>query len=139
MAKIDWLQDSHVDNLLQKSRKLKNLNLNYCCNVMLKFDFLANSPCENLVSMKLNGCTITDEMLTHIVGKCQFLETLDLQHCHRLTDRGILTLRLLPKLKLLFVDGCRITERSLAPFRGKVKIDLPQKQICYPRRLNLQV
>jgi hypothetical protein len=47
------------------------------------------------------------------------LEMLDLQECRQVTDRGIVSLPSLPKLKYLLLDGTSVTEEGIKELRRR--------------------
>ncbi|XP_046409305.1 F-box/LRR-repeat protein 15 [Neodiprion fabricii] len=134
-----WVTERFLLNLAQCT-KLQKVILADCYQVS---DQAVISLCQNsgrLSHISLENLTISDQTLYAAALYCKTIQEFCLRRCLRITDAGLLSLRSLPFLTKLEVIGCvRVTERGLAPMRGKVEIDLPPKPICQPQPLSLQV
>ncbi|XP_046585784.1 F-box/LRR-repeat protein 15 isoform X1 [Neodiprion lecontei] len=134
-----WVTERFLLNLAQCT-KLQKVILADCYQVS---DQAVISLCQNsgrLSHISFENLTISDQTLYAAALYCKTIQEFCLRRCLRITDAGLLSLRSLPFLTKLEVIGCvRVTERGLAPMRGKVEIDLPPKPICQPQPLSLQV
>lgn len=67
-----------------------------------------------LTSLNISSCDITNKGMAHLAALTR-LQRLDASYCNRLTDECAKTLRALPELRWLNLQGCsKMTSRSVA-------------------------
>ncbi|XP_023296858.2 F-box/LRR-repeat protein 15 isoform X1 [Lucilia cuprina] len=128
LSKCQWLTTGAVDALTLHQNNLEEFDISYCAAI--------GERCLIIFFRKLNKLTIlslahtpsvTDQVLIQIGNYCRALEHINLVGCVAISDYGIQSLtKNCLQLKSLMVQRCDlVTERSLAPLRGKVHIDRP--------------
>ena len=92
---IDYL----VNNLTENVRQLK---LNIQPNLNDEHVKTLVSRCKRIAALDLSHCNITDVSIDHILNYLSpTLEKLNVNGCHKISDKKIMKLKSMPKLKVL--------------------------------------
>ena len=124
MMSCTRLTDAGVGELLQKCTGLVTLNLRYCSNVGgMAFSPLQKTKLKSLTYLDVSGMEIHDLDLSWITGGCVNLKTLFLERIHTISDDGMsLISDSLQALESLSLNGCtKLGDRGLFHLIGYQK------------------
>ncbi|KPU74383.1 uncharacterized protein Dana_GF21540, isoform B [Drosophila ananassae] len=146
LSKCQWLTTGAVDALTLHQSKLVEFDISYCGAIGERCLIIFFRRLNNLTVLSLaNTPSVTDQVLIQIGNYCRELEHINLIGCAAISDYGVHALtQSCPLLQSLMVQRCpQVTERVLAPLRGRVHIDRPGMSYNLPamqhHRLFLQV
>ncbi|XP_017095757.2 F-box/LRR-repeat protein 15 isoform X2 [Drosophila bipectinata] len=146
LSKCEWLTTGAVDALTLHQSKLVEFDISYCGAIGERCLIIFFRRLNNLTVLSLaNTPSVTDQVLIQIGNYCRELEHINLIGCAAISDYGVHALtQSCPLLQSLMVQRCPlVTERVLAPLRGRVHIDRPGMSYNLPamhhHRLFLQV
>ncbi|XP_034099638.1 F-box/LRR-repeat protein 15 isoform X3 [Drosophila nasuta] len=145
LSKCQWLTTGAVDALTLHQSKLVEFDISHCGAIGERCLIIFFRKLNKLTILSLaNTPSVTDQVLIQIGNYCRELEHINLIGCASISDYGVHALtRSCPQLQSLMVQRCPlVTERVLAPLRGRLHIDRPSMGYNLPamqHRLYLQV
>ncbi|XP_039488657.1 F-box/LRR-repeat protein 15 isoform X2 [Drosophila santomea] len=128
LSKCQWLTTGAVDALTLHQSKLVEFDISYCGAIGERCLIIFFRKLNKLTVLSLaNTPSVTDQVLIQIGNYCRELEHINLIGCATISDFGVHALTSsCPLLQSLMVQRCPlVTERVLAPLRGRVHIDRP--------------
>ncbi|XP_017063293.1 F-box/LRR-repeat protein 15 isoform X2 [Drosophila eugracilis] len=128
LSKCQWLTTGAVDALTLHQSKLVEFDISYCGAIGERCLIIFFRKLNKLTVLSLaNTPSVTDQVLIQIGNYCRELEHINLIGCAAISDYGVHALtQSCPLLQSLMVQRCPlVTERVLAPLRGRVHIDRP--------------
>ncbi|CAD6999318.1 unnamed protein product [Ceratitis capitata] len=129
LSKCQWLTTGAVDALTLHHSNLMEFDISYCTAIGERCLIIFFRKLNKLQVLSLaNTPSVTDQVLIQIANYCRGLEHINLVGCAAISDYGIHILTTTcQKLQSLMVHRCpNVTERILAPLRGRLFIDRPQ-------------
>ena len=114
-SELNWLvNDAVLTRELKRRTVITTLNLTWCTSVTDQgIQAVVRCPKLRIISLRRNR-NITDKSLVSLSHHCPKIQSLDLDTCVRLTDRGISALSACDGLQRLRLARCRaITDVSL--------------------------
>ncbi|XP_030080307.1 F-box/LRR-repeat protein 15 isoform X2 [Drosophila hydei] len=145
LSKCQWLTTGAVDALTLHQSKLVEFDISHCGAIGERCLIIFFRKLNKLTILSLaNTPSVTDQVLIQIGNYCRELEHINLIGCAAISDYGVHALtKSCPQLQSLMVQRCPlVTERVLAPLRGRLHIDRPIMGYNLPamqHRLYLQV
>ncbi|XP_011187354.1 F-box/LRR-repeat protein 15 isoform X1 [Zeugodacus cucurbitae] len=129
LSKCQWLTTGAVDALTLHHSNLVEFDISYCTAIGERCLIIFFRKLNKLNVLSLaNTPSVTDQVLIQIANYCRGLEHINLVGCAAISDYGIHALTTTcQQLQSLMVQRCpNVTERVLAPLRGRLFIDRPQ-------------
>ncbi|XP_018790774.1 PREDICTED: F-box/LRR-repeat protein 15 isoform X1 [Bactrocera latifrons] len=129
LSKCQWLTTGAVDALTLHHSNLVEFDISYCTAIGERCLIIFFRKLNKLNVLSLaNTPSVTDQVLIQIASYCRSLEHINLVGCAAISDYGIHALTTTcQQLQSLMVHRCpNVTERVLAPLRGRLFIDRPQ-------------
>lgn len=98
--------------VLRNFKKLRVLNLSYCCNFTDAAFYFYRRRLENLRKLNLTGTSINDAQLSRILDRCPKLTSLNIQECKNINGKFLARRINSLFLEELSVTGSLISERD---------------------------
>lgn len=113
LYRCEQIGDEGITALLEGCHSLTEVNLSYTS--VTDEGLLVLTHCRDIVNVELRGCLgITSIGLTHIAGVLPHLTDLDLKHCYKVGDKGMLAIAENCKnLRQINLSFCPVTNIGL--------------------------